>query len=138
MSMTLLEHETHGDFTLNISKELLREELPLYDAGRSDRGRAPKKQCQIDNLAGRSLSHFGHVGYQCFSGDPDEFRTKAFTFHTVDTSRTGYVRNESTMQEIKLAANEYIKEDIQDRNRQEFTNARIFISGSYAIDYRGS
>ncbi len=41
------------------------------------------------------------------------------------------------MQEIKLAANEYIKGDIQDRNRQEFTNARIFVSGSYAIDYRG-
>ncbi|PBL04341.1 hypothetical protein ARMGADRAFT_1158168 [Armillaria gallica] len=37
------------------------------------------------------------------------------------------------MQEIKLAANEYIKGDIQDRNRQEFTNARIFISENTTV-----
>ncbi|SJK99494.1 uncharacterized protein ARMOST_02796 [Armillaria ostoyae] len=54
--------------------------------------------------------------------------SKPFIFHTVNSSRKGYVSGTTTVRQLKAAAAEYVKQDIEDRNIAEFSNARVFVS----------
>ncbi|KAK0222871.1 hypothetical protein EDD85DRAFT_247254 [Armillaria nabsnona] len=54
--------------------------------------------------------------------------SKPFIFHTVTSSRKGYVSGTTTVRQLKAAAAEYVKQDIEDRNIAEFSNARVFVS----------
>ncbi|KAK0214108.1 hypothetical protein IW262DRAFT_1408687 [Armillaria fumosa] len=67
--------------------------------------------------------------------------SKPFIFHTVNSSRKGYVSGITSVRQLKAAAAEYVKQDIEDRNIAEFSNARVFVSenspialGSYEPD----
>ncbi|PBL04366.1 hypothetical protein ARMGADRAFT_1004933 [Armillaria gallica] len=53
---------------------------------------------------------------------------KPFVFHTVNSSRKGYVSGTTTVRQLKAAAAEYVKQDIEDHNIAEFSNARVFVS----------
>ncbi|KAK0470306.1 uncharacterized protein EV420DRAFT_1499719 [Desarmillaria tabescens] len=54
--------------------------------------------------------------------------SKPFIFHTVNSSRKGYVNGTTTVRQLKAAAAAYIKQDVEDRNISEFCNARVFVS----------
>ncbi|KAK0444073.1 hypothetical protein EV421DRAFT_488843 [Armillaria borealis] len=54
--------------------------------------------------------------------------SKPFIFHTVNSSRKGYVSGTTTVRQLKAAAAEYVKQDIEDHNIAEFSNARVFVS----------
>lgn len=67
--------------------------------------------------------------------------SKPFIFHTVNSSRKGYVSGTTSIRQLKAAAAEYVKQDIEDRNIAEFSNVRVFVSengpialGSYEPD----
>ncbi len=47
----------------------------------------------------------------------------------MNSSRKGYVSGTTTLRQLKVAAAEYVKQDIEDRNFAEFSNARVFVSG---------
>ncbi|KAK0193340.1 hypothetical protein F5146DRAFT_1030196 [Armillaria mellea] len=50
--------------------------------------------------------------------------TKPFVFHTVHTSRTGYVKKNCTMGQLKDAAVDYVKVDATEENREKFSSPR--------------
>lgn len=62
--------------------------------------------------------------------------SKPFIFHTVNSSRKGYVSGTTTVRQLKAAAAEYVKQDTEDRNFAEFNNARVFVSGERSPNLR--
>ncbi|SJL18347.1 uncharacterized protein ARMOST_21934 [Armillaria ostoyae] len=65
--------------------------------------------------------------------DPDRTHTKTFIFHSVTSSRIGYVKDETTMEQVKAVAGDYVKGDIQEQNHQEFQEAKVFLSENTLI-----
>ncbi|KAK0214107.1 hypothetical protein IW262DRAFT_1408686 [Armillaria fumosa] len=53
---------------------------------------------------------------------------KPFIFHTVHTSRTGYVKGNCTMEQLKAAAVDYVKLDAAVENREQFSSPQVFAS----------
>ncbi|SJK98743.1 uncharacterized protein ARMOST_02012 [Armillaria ostoyae] len=65
--------------------------------------------------------------------NPDRTHTKTFIFHSVTSSRIGYVKDETTMEQVKAVAGDYVKGDIQGQDRQEFQEAKVFLSQNTTI-----
>ncbi|KAG7444706.1 uncharacterized protein BT62DRAFT_221656 [Guyanagaster necrorhizus] len=59
--------------------------------------------------------------------------SKPFIFHTVHSSRKGYVSGKTTVRQLKTAAADYVKQDVEDRNITDFCEARVFVSENGAI-----
>lgn len=83
-----------------------------------------------------AVGHSGRLGrmFRISHLTPDEVHTRTVIFHSVSSSRIGYVRDEATMKKVKAAAGDSIKGDIQEQDRQEFKDARNFVSGQCTKD----
>ncbi|KAK0222869.1 hypothetical protein EDD85DRAFT_959756 [Armillaria nabsnona] len=62
------------------------------------------------------------------TGSTSSHLPKPFIFHTVHTSRTGYVKGNCTMRQLKAAAVDYVKLDATVENREQFGSPKVFAS----------
>ncbi|KAK0470305.1 uncharacterized protein EV420DRAFT_1634738 [Desarmillaria tabescens] len=60
---------------------------------------------------------------------------KPFVFHTVHTSRKGYVKDNCTMRQIKNAAADYVRVDSVVENREQFGSPKVFVSEHMLVEY---
>ncbi|KAK0444067.1 hypothetical protein EV421DRAFT_1903185 [Armillaria borealis] len=67
------------------------------------------------------------------TGSTSSHLAKPFIFHTVHTSRTGYVKGNCTMEQLKAAAVDYVKQDATVENREQFGSPKVFASLSPVV-----